>query len=282
MTVHVTVFDDAESFAAVVGPFVDSDPAGTTVLATVLADILTGHRSYPGAMWLAADAAGATVGVGMLTPPHRFWLSPMPDEAAAVMATEMAKAVEPGMLPGIAGEQRAAGIAVDTWARKRPTEPMLQTRTQRLYELAALTSPTNVMGRARPAVTADSDLLIGWQRAFAEECDAMLADVDAATAARLAGHGAYHLWEVEERVVSMAGHTAEVAGTVRVGPVYTPQDVRAHGYGAAVTAATTRHALEGGAEHVVLFTDLANPTSNSIYQRIGFRPVRDYVEWDLR
>jgi predicted GNAT family acetyltransferase len=282
MTVDVGVFDDAQAFAAIARPFVDSDPGGTTVLATVLTDVLTGHRSYPGATWLVAHEAGAAVGVGMHTPPHRFWVSPMPDDAAAKMAAEMARLAEPGMVPGIAGEQRAAGIAADTWARERPSESMIQTRSLRLYELVALTSPTKVTGHERQANTADTDLLLRWQRAFAEECNTLLVDRGADTAARLAGHGAYHVWEVEGRVVSMAGHTAEVAATVRVGPVYTPKDLRAHGYGAAVTAATTRHALQSGAEHVVLFTDLANPISNSIYQRIGYRPVRDYVEWDLR
>ncbi|MDP9319178.1 MAG: hypothetical protein M3O94_08950, partial [Actinomycetota bacterium] len=60
-------------------------------------------------------------------------------------------------------------------------------------------------------------------------------------------------------------------GVTRVGPVYTPPEHRRRGYGAAVTAACTRDALDH-AEDVVLFTDLANPTSNSIYQQIGYRP----------
>jgi predicted GNAT family acetyltransferase len=45
-----------------------------------------------------------------------------------------------------------------------------------------------------------------------------------------------------------------------------------------VTAAASRWALEAGAERVVLFTDLANPTTNRLYPRIGYRPVHDAVE----
>jgi predicted GNAT family acetyltransferase len=64
---------------------------------------------------------------------------------------------------------------------------------------------------------------------------------------------------------------------VRVGPVYTPPEVRGHGYASAATAAVSQAALEDGLREVVLYTDLANPTSNALYQRLGYRPVEDRV-----
>jgi predicted GNAT family acetyltransferase len=73
----------------------------------------------------------------------------------------------------------------------------------------------------------------------------------------------------------MAAITRQVAGMVRVGPVYTPPERRGRGYGTAATAAVSERALRAGAEEVLLYTDLANPVSNSIYQRIGYRPVED-------
>lgn len=75
----------------------------------------------------------------------------------------------------------------------------------------------------------------------------------------------------------MAARNATAAGVARVGPVYTPAERRRHGYGAAVTAAGTQDALDRGAQQVVLFTDLANPTSNAIYQELGYRPVTDRI-----
>jgi predicted GNAT family acetyltransferase len=65
---------------------------------------------------------------------------------------------------------------------------------------------------------------------------------------------------------------------VRVGPVYTPPELRRRGYAAAVTAAISRAALDAGASAVLLFTDLANATSNALYQRLGYRPVEDRIE----
>ena len=75
--------------------------------------------------------------------------------------------------------------------------------------------------------------------------------------------------------MSMAARNVTVAGVSRIGPVYTPPASRRHGYGAAATAACTGTRWTRGARQVVLFTDQANPTSNGIYQRIGFRPLDD-------
>lgn len=77
--------------------------------------------------------------------------------------------------------------------------------------------------------------------------------------------------------MSLAGVTRQVVGMIRVGPVYTPPELRGHGYASAVTADVSRRAREAGADEVLLYTDLANPTSNSIYQNIGYRAVEDRV-----
>jgi predicted GNAT family acetyltransferase len=83
------------------------------------------------------------------------------------------------------------------------------------------------------------------------------------------------LWEVDGVPVSMAGGSRAVAGVVRIVGVYTPAGWRRRGYAGAVTVAVSRAALAAGATGVVLFTDLTNPTSNALYQRLGYRPVQD-------
>jgi predicted GNAT family acetyltransferase len=89
------------------------------------------------------------------------------------------------------------------------------------------------------------------------------------------------LWEADGAPVSMAMLRVRAAGVSRIGPVFTPADRRGHGYGSAVTAAVADFALRDGVDDVVLFADLANPTSNGIYQRIGFEPVVDSVRIDF-
>jgi predicted GNAT family acetyltransferase len=124
---------------------------------------------------------------------------------------------------------------------------------------------------------ADQDLLVAWFRAFGREVP-VVADRDRVRAIRdRIGYGGLMLWEANGVPVSMAGLSRQVAGMTRVGPVYTPPGLRRRGYAGAVTAAVSQAALDAGAAEVLLFTDLANPTSNSLYQHLGYHPVEDRV-----
>jgi predicted GNAT family acetyltransferase len=94
-------------------------------------------------------------------------------------------------------------------------------------------------------------------------------------------HDQFVLWEVRGVPVSMAMLRAPAAGVSRIGPVFTPQDRRRNGFGSAATAAAAELAVRRGVTDVVLFADLANPTSNAIYQNIGFQAVADSVRIDF-
>nr|WP_239028149.1 GNAT family N-acetyltransferase [Pseudonocardia acidicola] len=155
----------------------------------------------------------------------------------------------------------------------------------RLFALGELTPPAAVAGTPREAVAADRALLTRWRAAFADE--ATHGWRGARTPAQVTA-GAFALgyrqvlWERAGEPVGLAVAGSAVAGASRIGPVYTPPAHRGRGYGSAVTAAAAAAALADGARHVVLFTDLANPVSNAIYPRIGFRPVLDAVEVAFR
>jgi predicted GNAT family acetyltransferase len=124
------------------------------------------------------------------------------------------------------------------------------------------------------AGVADRDLALAWWTAFSREVQSLAGARPSVVDERLS-YGGITLWEVGGAPVSLAGLTRPVAGTVRVGPVYTPPELRGRGYAGAVTAAVSRAALADGVADVLLFTDLANPTSNALYQRLGYRPVED-------
>ena len=105
------------------------------------------------------------------------------------------------------------------------------------------------------------------------------AEVAGMTDRWLAGRGrALYLWEDGE-VASLAGIGSPTPHGVRVGPVYTPPDRRGRGYASALVAGISQAALDAGRTFCFLFTDLANPTSNHIYETIGYRPVRDVDMW---
>lgn len=93
-------------------------------------------------------------------------------------------------------------------------------------------------------------------------------------------HDRLFVWD-HHGPVSMVG-TAPVVGAVAwVGPVYTPPAHRCRGYAGSAVAAVSRRALVAGARRCVLFTDLANPTSNKIYAELGYRRVTDWEEHEF-
>ncbi len=177
-------------------------------------------------------------------------------------------------IPGVRGEHLIAELFAMSWAKATGVSWQTDVR-QRLYELDSLVPPEGVPGHARKASTAD--LTIGTQffAAFQAECHDSGDNPETVIRDRIDA-GLLWLWEDGE-VTSMAARNRIAAGVARVGPVYTPPEHRRRGYAAAVTAACSAEARQAGAARVALFTDLANPTSNAIYQRLGYRAIRDEV-----
>ncbi len=128
----------------------------------------------------------------------------------------------------------------------------------------------------------DRPLALAWLNAFLVEAigETAVEDAESTLEHRLSDpHGGIVLWEVGGAPVSLAGFGGPTANGIRVGPVYTPRELRRRGYGTALTARLTRSLLDHGRRFCFLFTDLANPTSNGIYMRIGYVPVTDVEEW---
>ena len=89
------------------------------------------------------------------------------------------------------------------------------------------------------------------------------------------------IWEKKGVPVSMAGYAGPTPNGIRIGAVYTPSEYRKKGYGSAVTAGVSQLLLDQGYKFCFLFTDLNNPTSNHIYQQIGYKPVCDFDRYDF-
>ena len=90
------------------------------------------------------------------------------------------------------------------------------------------------------------------------------------------------IWDLDGKPVSMAGYSGPTPNGIRIGAVYTPPDLRRKGYASACTAGLSQHLLDLGFQFCFLFTDLLNPTSNHIYQQIGFEPVCDVDQYSFK
>ena len=270
----------AGEYARVVRPLLDADPVRHTVLLTVL-DGLVRDR-LPAAHLLTVHDGGSLVGASLRTPGRCVQVSAMP---AAVMprAERVLADADPG-IDGVAGPIPEAEAFAAARVARTACGARVRLRT-RLFALGELRPPVGVRGAARRAVAPDVAMLGRWRHAFELEERHPGADLPAATAVverAVAGGSGELVWEDDGVPVSYASARPVVAGMSRIGPVYTPPEHRRHGYAAAVTAAAARWALDAGARTVLLFTDLANPTTNALYPRIGFGPVHDSVELSFR
>ncbi|TYB44751.1 GNAT family N-acetyltransferase [Actinomadura chibensis] len=271
-----TITDDLDTFHAAADGFLRADPVANTVPLTVI-DAL--RAQGPGDVLFGWwTDGGPPAGAVLWTRGYPPMLSAMPERAARDLADALAG--RGADLPGVNGTLADAEAFAKAWTAATGTASSLSME-QRLYRLDRLIVPDPPPeGAPRVAAASDREVALRWYGAFARSGPGH-GPVDAAALDRRIAEGRLMLWEVGGRPVAMAGRTPIIAGMARIAPVYTPPENRRRGYAAAVTAAVTREAREAGAEHVVLFTDLANPTSNGVYRRLGYRKVEDRVVLDF-
>ncbi|WP_409474472.1 GNAT family N-acetyltransferase [Streptomyces sp. HC307] len=280
---HIT--EDLDDFLARTGDFLRSRPALHTMQLTVTETLRTRGADAYGAeapVFGRLERAGEVRATFFFfrTPPGRLNLTPLTPEHADTLAARLAGPGHP--LPGVSAEHDTATAFAEAWQRHTGATPTLREQ-HRLYRLGTLTPPEPLPeGRGRVAGEQDLEQLRLWYREFAAAIgEVPSADADSWADTRFADRRVT-LWETPDGTpVSMAGVTEMIAGQIRVAPVYTPPHLRGRGYAGAVTVEVSRAALAAGATEVVLFADLANPTSNSLYQRIGYVPVTDFAGYDF-
>jgi len=266
--------DDVGIYAQHTWELLAVQPAQHTVALGIIESLRAGHRWSAAPPVFAWYADGPRVrGAVCMTPPMELVLAAVPqDTTAELVAALRAESVG---VSGVNGAVADVERFAQAWVAGTALRPTTAFR-QRLYVLGTLRAPQRPPGgRARQGTADDLEVALRWLRAFQAEVGVPATDVERWARSQIDG-GRLWFWEDDEGSrVSVAARTAPAAGVARLAPVYTPPEHRRRGYGAAVTVACTADALDCGAEHVVLFTDLANPTSNAIYQQIGYRPLSD-------
>jgi GNAT superfamily N-acetyltransferase len=275
--VHVEAIDDPETFARLGGEWLASHPFDANVIGSNLARARTyDPADRPDNLWFVVrDDAGEVVGLAMHTAGMGVFLPELPPGAAdAVAASLFHRNRRP---PGANGDPEAArafclawhGLAGVGWE---------QADVSILYVLDTLQPPSGVPGDLRLATSDDVDQVTEWTHAFMAEAEPPIPPGDhrEITTRRIAAEELL-LWTVDGEAVSMAAIAASTGGVARVYLVYTPPHQRGRGYGSAVSAGATRTALGRGADACMLYADVANPISNAVYQRIGYREHSESV-----
>ncbi len=273
---------DIDGFLDRAGHFLRSRPALHNTVLTDIEKLRTGTAHPLGAeatLLGRLEQDGEVRAVCYATLGGRLGLTPLSAPRADTLAAHL---VRFGQCPShVIADHGTAGAFAESWQRHTGAARAAFWRTH-LYRLGTLTPPRpRPEGRGRRTGVEDREHVIRWCREFCVEVGEQrsidLIDAGAWDDSRF-GDRHFTFWETPDGTpVSMAAMTSNTGGMVRVDPVYTPVRFRGHGYAGAVTAEVSRAALAAGAADVVLFTDPANPTSNALYQRLGYVRMADFA-----
>jgi uncharacterized protein len=224
--------------------------------------------------WATVRAGHSIVGCACRTPPRSLVLSRLPTAAVAALV-ERFSTVD-ASLSGVTGPAAEAEAFAKHWNARHGGRSSVRIRL-RLHELTRPPRLDGTLpGSLRKAADTDVALAREWIEAYVRDTG-----IDPATgdmAERLIERGQLFLWADGGDVRSMAAAARDTGSGCSINTVYTPPRFRRHGYASATVAALSDRLLEAGRRFCCLYTDVSNPTSNSIYARIGYRPIRDDVE----
>lgn len=262
-------FETPKEFLDATKSFRRNDPVRTGLITSIATSVANGSRIYEGYFWWAVVVGGEVQGIAMRTLPYGYIFSPMANSAAEALYTfislEDSKAIE------FAGPKSV----IDS-LEKVSAKPVSEEESELIYEMRKLI-PAAPIGVVRTAVASDFDLIFKWMQEFIEETALRNFNLENLVHVALEA-GRYTLLEVGSSVVSLGG-TSDIQefegfSIGRVGPIYTPHEYRKRGYASAITSAISEKLLNQG---VVpnLYTQAGNPTSNKIYQKLGYTLVEE-------
>jgi predicted GNAT family acetyltransferase len=224
------------------------------------------------------DHAGQVCATVLRVPPFPMIATEL-DPSCAVALVSGWLALDPE-LPAVNGLPQSARAVAAAWAQLTGGRTRVRMREAMHALTEVLDPPRPAAGGLRLADAGEHELLTTWFRDFTLEAGVEGADYAAAMVDRHLERGTLCVWE-DGRPVSLVARSVTVAAVSRIGPVYTPPELRGRGYASSAVAAMSRQALDEGASRCMLFTDLANPTSNKIYADVGYRPIGEWEEHAL-
>jgi predicted GNAT family acetyltransferase len=219
--------------------------------------------------------------VVLQTPPKRLILYGDGEVSNSVLKELVAYLVQKKKrVPGVVGPEQIATAFSEAWVRETHSSSVIFMK-QRVYVLYRVIFKSEVQGRFRQATTNDINIIKKWFMKFSEAVGEKIGLAEAINRAlEKTKAGEVYLWDTG-LPVSMSSKNRPSRHGIVISGVYTPPRQRGRGYATACVASLSQLMLDSGYKFCSLFADLANPTSNNIYQRIGYRPVADYTVYDF-
>jgi predicted GNAT family acetyltransferase len=257
--------------------------AENNLILGILANLIGGDYSDNPPYLGVFEDAGNIQAVSLCTPPWPALISyqdppPAKDVLKAIL-DDMQETLQDDFI-GFSANKKFASRLVAQWEENTGKGAILE-MSMRIYKLEEVQTVHGVPGDMRLVKEEERDLVEDWfvgfhREALKEEPDLKrikkLVNAYLSAEPHLRG---LMIWEIAGQPVSMAGYAGPTPNGIRIGAVYTPPGMRKQGYASALTARLSQFLLDQGYRFCFLFTDLLNPTSNHIYQQIGYQPVCD-------
>jgi predicted GNAT family acetyltransferase len=267
---------DMAGFLERAGPWLLAAEAEHNLILGLASRLKSEPLAFPAPVYAAVlEQDGQIVGCVMRTPPHKLILTRMPESALPLVVRELREVYS--ALPGVLGPDPPARRFAELWSAAAYVSYRAGMQS-RIYQLTRVVPPGRpAAGEMRVAESADVDLIADWISQFSVEVSMPTARARAMAEERVRRRELF-LW-IDGEPRSMAAWAGRTPNSVRIGYVYTPPEQRGQGYASTLTAHVSQRALDAGYRYCFLFTDLANPTSNAIYQAIGYQPVCDMMDF---
>jgi predicted GNAT family acetyltransferase len=275
---HVVHHTDPEAFLSAAQPVLARSEESAAAFAAWTRGLHANPATEGEPVYLATFAHRGSFGAALRRSDGPVVFEDSDPAAAVAFAADLA--MQSPRLQGAVGSRRACEAFAHAWREWTGRVHALRFHL-RHHMLTQVMPVPSAPGKPRVAGSEDCDWLVESQFAFVLE--ARIADnperMLAAIPKRVA-HGDFWIWD-DGAPVSFAGWADAGDDSGRIAPVYTPPGARRRGYATALVAALAQSILDSGRRRVFLVTDVANPTSNAIYARVGFRPGTDVYHFDF-
>jgi predicted GNAT family acetyltransferase len=278
MPLRVVHHDDPETFLAAAEPLLARNPAVRAFVIMWIAGWRDASNAAAPAVSYAATCSGAGAGGLALMREGPLVIENSDAQAAAAIAEDL---VRKGIvIDHVIGEHAGCEAFARVW-RARLRRRHAVAMHLRHHMLTEVHAPPATPGAMRVAGDDDLPWLVEHSLRFAREAQLPdRAEHVVALVERRHAQRRFRIWDDAARVAFAASIDAGTDDG-RIGLVYTVPEHRRRGYAAALVASVVREQLEAGRQRLFLTTDVANPTSNAIYARLGFKPVSDAYRFDL-
>ncbi|MEA5596218.1 GNAT family N-acetyltransferase [Rivularia sp. UHCC 0363] len=272
-------FEDANLFYTTVKDYLLTDEVLHNLQLGISSTLINNPDRYKNKPYLAAvERDGNIIAVAMMTVVHNLLLSKIQDLTAVDIIVQYLQR-ENDSLTNINAPVVEAQAFAEKWCLSTGKSYQLK-EALRIFKLEKVELFLQAKGNFRLATESDKEILKTWHDAFCLEALGVIESDSESWVKRSLEKGTTYLWQ-DEIPVSIACSTRSTPNGIGISMVYTPPEHRKRGYAGACVTALSQTLLNKGYKFCFLFTDLSNPTSNKIYQQIGYKPVADWNNYSF-